>query len=185
MTLIPYRDRRSAGQLLADNLHHHFRQENLCVLALPRGGVPVAYEVASALEASLDVFLVRRLTMLSQPELAIGALATGGVCLLNSDILQENGIATSDIEAAVEKERPELERLERALRMNRPPQELRNRPIILIDDGLATGVSMRAAIAALRAQGPSSITVAVPVGSRSACEQIAAETRGIYLSAHS
>ena len=175
MTLIPYRDRRSAGQLLADQLRHHFRKEALCLLALPRGGVPVAYEVACALRAPLDVFLVRRLAMPTEPELAIGAITTGNVCVLNSDVLQENGIEISDIEDAVEVERRELERLQQLFRGPRPAEDVRQRPVILVDDGLATGVNMRAAIAVLRAQGPTSITVAVPVGSRTACEQISTE----------
>lgn len=142
---------------------------------MPRGGVPVGFEIATALSAMLDVFIVRRLSMPSQPEVDIGAIASGGVCVLNSDILQENGIHTSDIEQAVEKERSELERLQRRFRGDRPPLEVRGHPVLLVDDGLSGASTMRAAIAALRAQGPAWIGVAVPVGAREACEQIAAE----------
>lgn len=113
--------------------------------------------------------------MSTEPELAIGAITTGNVCVLNSDVLQENGIEISDIEDAVEEERRELERLQQLFRGPRPAEDVRQRPVILVDDGLATGVNMRAAIAVLRAQGPTSITVAVPVGSRTACEQISSE----------
>ncbi len=173
---IPYRDRQSAGQFLADKLRQQTGQPGLCVLALPRGGVPVAIEVARVLQAPLDVFLVRRLAMPSQPSVTIGAIASGGVCVLNSDILQENGIRTSDIDEAVENERAKLERLERIYRGERPPLSVRGRPVLLIDDGLPQATNMRAAIAALRTQSPLSIGVAVPVGSREACEQIAAET---------
>jgi putative phosphoribosyl transferase len=180
MPLIPYRDRRSAGQVLAEKLRHHAGQPDLCVLALPRGGVPVAYEVASALGAMLDVFVVRRLSMPMQPEVAIGAIATGGVCVLNSDILQENGIHTTDIDEAVEKERVELERQQRIFRGARAPLEVRGRPVLLIDEGLASASIMRAAIAALRAQGPLSVGVAVPVGAREACEQVAAEAEEFF-----
>jgi predicted phosphoribosyltransferase len=137
---------------------------------LPRGGVPVAVEVARALRVPLDVFLVRKLGLPGQEELAMGAIASGGILVLNQEILRHLHVPPSLIDAVAAKERAELERRERLYRGDRPPPEVRGRTVILIDDGLATGSSMRAAIAALRERQPARIVVAVPVGAAETCE---------------
>jgi predicted phosphoribosyltransferase len=141
------------------------------VLALPRGGVPVASEVARALGAPLDVFLVRKLGVPGHKELALGAIATGGVLLLNEEIVRGLGIPPRVIDRVAAEERAELERRESAYRDDRPPPEVRDRIVILIDDGLATGASMRAAVAALRQMRPARIVVAVPIAAPSTCEE--------------
>jgi putative phosphoribosyl transferase len=165
-----YRNRAAAGRILARRLRHYARRPDVLVLALPRGGVPVAYEVARALGAPLDVFLVRKLGVPGQEELAMGAIATGGVRVLNDDVVHALQVPEEVIESVAESEWRELERRERAYRDDRPLPDLRGRTVILIDDGLATGTTMRAAVAALRRQGPRSIVVAVPVASVSSCE---------------
>ena len=134
------------------------------MLALPRGGVPVAYEVARALHAPLDVFLVRKLGLPGREELAMGAIASGGVRVLNEDVVRALRIPQDVIESVVVAEQEELERRERIYRGDRPPPDVRGRTVILVDDGLATGSTMRAAVAALRRQGPARIVVAVPIG---------------------
>jgi predicted phosphoribosyltransferase len=141
------------------------------VLALPRGGVPVASEVARALNAPLDVFLVRKLGVPGQEELAMGAIATGGVRVLNEDVVRALQIPDEVIDAVAETQWRELGRRERSYRDDRPPPDVRGRTVILIDDGLATGSTMRAAVAALRQQGPARVVVAVPVASASTCEE--------------
>jgi erythromycin esterase-like protein/predicted phosphoribosyltransferase len=166
-----FRDRREAGRLLATKLTAYANRPDVVVLALPRGGVPVAYEVARALDAPLDVFVVRKLGVPGHEELAMGALATGGVRVLN-EVVQHLGIPSTLIEAVTNHELTELERRERLYRGNRPPLDVRNRTVILVDDGLATGSTMRAAVRALRQQQPASIVVAVPVAAPESCEEL-------------
>jgi predicted phosphoribosyltransferase len=166
-----FQDRRSAGKQLAARLLHYRDNPEVLVLALPRGGVPVAYEVARELHVPLDVFVVRKLGVPGHEELAMGAIASGGVQVLNQDVLGELRISQLDIEAAALRETLELERRERDYRNGRPPLEVHGRTAILIDDGLATGATMRAAIAALRQRDAGKIVVAVPVAAaRTSCE---------------
>ena len=164
-----FRDRRGAGQQLAGELGAFAHRPDVVVLGLPRGGVPVAYEVARALGAPLDLFLVRKLGVPGHEEYAMGAIATGGVRVLNSDVIRALGIPPSVVEAVTARERRELERRERAYRRGRVPQDLRGRVVIVVDDGLATGATMVAAVAALRAHQPREIVVAVPVAAPEAC----------------
>lgn len=144
------------------------------MLALPRGGVPVAYEVARSLHAPLDVFLVRKLGLPGYPELAMGAIASGGLRILNDDIVAWQHIAPDVIDRVAAEEQAELERRERAYRGGAPPMALRDRVVVLVDDGLATGASMRAAVGAVRQQQPARVVVAVPVGSPDTCRELAA-----------
>jgi predicted phosphoribosyltransferase len=169
-----FRDRREAGQRLAERLKLVHDWRDPVVLALPRGGVPVAYEVALALGAPLDVFLVRKLGVPGHEELAMGAIATGGVRVLNEDVVASLGVPLAHIEAVTAREQQELERRERAYRGERPPLMLRGRSVIMIDDGLATGATMRAAVVAARQQEPDRITVAVPVAASAACADLGA-----------
>jgi putative phosphoribosyl transferase len=141
------------------------------VLGLPRGGVPVAFEVARALDAPLDVFLVRKLGAPGHEELAMGAIASGGVVVVNDDVVRALKIAPEDVMAEVENEREELTRRESTYRNGRPPLDVRGKTVILVDDGLATGSTMRAAVTALRQKEPERIVVAVPVGAASTCEE--------------
>ncbi|GAB3345569.1 phosphoribosyltransferase [Lysobacter tyrosinilyticus] len=164
-----FRDRRHAGTLLAQVLSHYAGRDDVVVLALPRGGVPVAYEVAQALHAPLDVFLVRKLGVPGQEELAMGAIASGGVRVLNESIVQSLRNGMTHVEAVAAREQQELERREHAYRGDRPALELDGRTAIVIDDGLATGATMRAAVKALRAWHPARVVVAVPVGAGEAC----------------
>jgi predicted phosphoribosyltransferase len=170
----PFRDRREAGRVLASLLKSYAGRDDVVVLALPRGGVPVAYEVASALGAPLDVFLVRKLGTPGHRELAMGAIASGGVRVLNDDVVRWYGIPESAIESVAREEAAELERRERAYRDGRPAPDLANRIVILVDDGLATGSTMRAAAQAVRLHRPARVVVAVPVGARQTCSEIAA-----------
>ena len=142
------------------------------VLALPRGGVPVAFEVAHALRAPLDVLVVRKIGAPGHPEFAIGAIAGGGISVLDEHFIAVNRIPPTVVEAIVQRERAEVARRERAYRPNRPPIAVRERVVIVVDDGLATGSTMHAAVLALRRQHPARIVVAVPVGSRRACEAL-------------
>src|SRR5919109_594921 len=160
--MIPFRNRRDGGKKLAQKLLHYANHPDVIVLALPRGGVPVAYEVALALNAPLDIYIVRKLGLPGHEELAIGAIASGGVRVLNDDIVRSLSIPQAMIDAVARRELEELERRERAYRGDRRPPEIRNRTVILIDDGLATGASMRAAVAGIRTQNPDRIVVAVP-----------------------
>ena len=168
-----FRDRADAGRRLAAKLSAYAGRPDVLVLALPRGGVPVAYEVAQALGAPLDVFLVRKLGVPGREELAMGAMATGGVRVINEDVVRTLGIPDDVIDAVAEKERRELARRERAYRDDRPPPDVRGKIVLLVDDGLATGSTMRAAIAALRRMHPARIVVAVPVGSVETCAEMA------------
>src|SRR5437763_12482677 len=157
-------DRAEAGRQLAEKLEKYAGLDDVIVLGLPRGGVPVAYKVAKRLRAPLDVFLVRKLVVPGCEELAAGAIASGGVRVLNEDVMRAIPHAEETIEAATTRETAELERRAQEYRDGRPAPELRDRVVILIDDGLATGATMRAAVKALRHSGAAKIVVAVPVG---------------------
>ena len=158
-----FRDRTEAGQLLAEKLRSYERDVDALVLALPRGGVPVAYEVAMSLKLPLDVFVVRKLGLPGYRELAMGAIASGGVRVLHDDVLRAVPDAAAMVAQVTTQETQELERRERDYRGERPPPEVTGRAVVLIDDGLATGATMLAAIAALRKKAPAKIVVAVPV----------------------
>src|SRR5438132_6420223 len=166
-----FRDRHEAGRLLAEKLTAYAGRPEVIVLALPRGGVPVAYEVARALRAPLDIFLVRKLGLPGHEELAMGAVASGGIRVLNEEVVRALRIPEEVIDEVAAVELEELERRERLYRGDRPPPDVRGRTVILIDDGLATGSTMRAAIAALRQQHPARIVVAVPVGAPETCAE--------------
>jgi putative phosphoribosyl transferase len=166
-----FADRREAGIELALKLAKYAGRHDVVVLALPRGGVPVAAEIAEALGAPLDIFLVRKLGLPQHPELAMGAIASGGVRVLNTDVVDWYGIPDYAINAVAAHEQAELERRERAYREGRPLIDLRDRIVILVDDGLATGSTMKAAVEAVRKHRPARVIVAVPVGSPSACAE--------------
>jgi predicted phosphoribosyltransferase len=167
-----FADRTEAGRLLAEKLGEYADRDDVIILGLPRGGVPVAYEVAKRLRASLDVFVVRKLGVPGFEELAAGAIASGGVRVLNEDVVRAIPHAEEAIEAVTTRETAELERREQLYRAGRPAPELRDRVVILIDDGLATGATMRAAVKALRESGAAKIIVAVPVGPPDTCREI-------------
>ena len=169
-----FRDRKAAGQELGKRLAA-YRGRDAIVLALPRGGVPVAFEVALALQAPLDVIVVRKLGVPGHEEYAMGALASGGIRLLNDAVVRELGISAAAIERVVLAEHTELQRRERLYRGNRPPPEVRGRTAILVDDGLATGSTMLVAVRALRAQQPARIAVAVPIAAADTCESLRSE----------
>ncbi len=169
---LPFHDRRDAGRQLANELEEYANRGDLIVLALPRGGVPVAAEIAARLNAPLDVFTVRKLGVPGHSELAMGAIAPGGVQVLSSDLIDALGIAAPLVAQVAARERLELERRDRAFRGDRPALALRDRIVVLVDDGLATGSTMEAAIVALRQLQPATIVVAVPVGARESCDRI-------------
>jgi putative phosphoribosyl transferase len=174
-----FRDRRHAGQVLGWRLVEvgvleRFPEPRL-VLGLPRGGVPVAGEVARILAAPLDVFLVRKLGVPGQEELAMGAIASGGTRVLNDMVIERLGVSPAEVEAVARAEAELLARRERAYRDDRPPSTIRGSTVILVDDGLATGASMRAALRAVRAQEPAGVIVGVPVGSPETCRQLCSE----------
>lgn len=166
-----FRDRYEAGRFLAAKLKPLAGDPDTIVLALPRGGVPVAYEIARELEAPLDIFIVRKLGAPIYEELAMGAISSGGVRVLNDDVIRRLGITPRMIEAVAAEEGRELARREREYRRDREPLRIQGRNVILVDDGLATGASMRAAVQALRKQSPRRIIVAVPVGAAETCEK--------------
>ncbi len=168
-------NRTEAGRLLAEKLVKYAGRDDVIVLGLPRGGVPVAFEVAQRLGAQLDVFVVRKLGVPGFEELAAGAIASGGVRVLNEDVTRAIPHADEMIEAVTVRETAELERREQIYREGRPPPELRDRIVILVDDGLATGATMRAAVKALRQRGAAKIVVAVPVGPPDTCREIERE----------
>jgi predicted phosphoribosyltransferase len=172
MTPPYFRDRSEAGRLLAQKLLAYANRPDVLVLALPRGGVPVAYEVARALDAPLDVFLVRKLGVPGYEELAMGAVATGGVRVLNDQIVNTLRIPSYVIDAVAAWEQQELARRERVYRGERPPPDVHGRTVILVDDGLATGATMHAAITALRQQQPARIVVAVPTAAAETCDEL-------------
>ncbi len=178
-----FRDRHDAGRHLATALEQYANDPNVVVLALPRGGVPVAYEVARALHAPLDVFVVRKLGAPGQEELALGAIASGGVRVLNQEAVDLLGIKPEDIDRIAARELAELERRERQYRGDRPPVEVRNRIVILVDDGLATGSSMRAAAATLLRMGPRKLIVAVPVAAPQSCADLRVQVDDIVCGA--
>jgi len=167
-----FRDRREAGQLLATKLTAYANRPEVLVLALPRGGVPVAYEVARALGSPMDIFLVRKLGIPGYEELAMGAIATGGVRVLNEDLVSGLRIPDYIIDEVAASEQQELMRRERLYRGDRPAPNVRGRTVILVDDGLATGATMLAAVKALRQQQPARIVVAVPTAAPETCEQL-------------
>ena len=169
----PFADRQEAGVELASKLHKYRGRHDVVVLALPRGGVPVAFEIAEALDAPLDIFVVRKLGMPGHPEFAIGAIASGGVRVLSDDAIRWYGITDAAVEAVARQELAELERREREYRQGRPLTDLRDRIVILVDDGLATGSTMRAAVQAVRAHHPARVVVAVPVGAPGTCDEFA------------
>lgn len=170
-----FRDRQHAGRILAGKLQHYAGRPDVVVLGLPRGGVPVALEVARALQAPLDVFVVRKLGVPGHRELAMGAIASGGVRVLNDSVVRQLGIPERVLDEVTEEERIELERRERLFRGGRPAPVLEGRVAILVDDGLATGSTMRAAVAALRKLQPARIVVAVPVGAAETCAEFRRE----------
>jgi putative phosphoribosyl transferase len=170
-----FRDRADAGRYLGEALSEYARRDDVVVLALPRGGVPVGFEVARALEAPLDVFVVRKLGVPGHEELAFGAVASGGARILNRDVIRHIGLSSDVIDAVSERERAELARRERLYRGDRPDRRLAGKTVIVVDDGLATGASMRAAIAAVRAQSPARIVVAVPTAALDTCAALSAE----------
>ena len=179
----PYRDRAHAGQVLAERLRHYAGRTDVIVLALPRGGVPVGHEVARALQAPLDVFVVRKLGVPGHEELAMGAIASGGVRVINDSALAGLDIDEDTIDAVARREQEELDRRERRYRQGRPPPDVAGKVAILVDDGLATGATMRAAVAALRRHRPSRIVVAVPAAARPTCDQLAGEVDEIVAAA--
>jgi predicted phosphoribosyltransferase len=167
----PFADRAEAGRILAGKLEAYAGRDDVLVLALPRGGVPVAYEVARALGAPLDVFLVRKLGAPGQEELAMGAIASGDVVVINEDVVKALKVPPEIVESRIVGQRKELARRESIYRGDRPPLEVQGRTVILIDDGLATGSTMRAAVTALQRQQPARIVVAVPIGAASTCAE--------------
>lgn len=170
-----FKNRSEAGRFLAQNLEEYTNNPSVVVLALPRGGVPVAYEVADALKAPLDIFVVRKLGVPGHDELAMGAIATGGIRVLNSRVVDYLDISDETIEAATRREQRELQRRERLYRGPRRAIDVQGKTVIIVDDGMATGSTMRAAVRALRQQKPEKIIVAVPVGARETCESFAKE----------
>jgi putative phosphoribosyl transferase len=172
---LPFRDRPQAGQLLSKKLAGYANREDVIVLALPRGGVPVAREIARSLRTPLDVFLVRKLGVPGQEELAMGAIASGGVRILNQDIVQAMAIPTHVIDSVTATEVQELARRERLYRGDRPAPDVMSRTVILVDDGLATGATMRAAVAALRRMKPKRIVIAVPIAAVPTRQEFARE----------
>ncbi len=168
-------NRAEAGRRLAEKLEQYAGRDDVIVLGLPRGGVPVAYQVAQRLGVPLDVFIVRKLGVPGFEELALGAIASGGVRVLNDDVVRALPNANELVESVTARETAELQRREQAYRDGRPPPELRGRVVILVDDGLATGATMRAAVAALRQLGAAKIVVAVPVGAADTCRELEEE----------
>ena len=170
-----FRDREEAGRALAAELAGYAGRGDVLVLALPRGGVPVGYEVAQALGAPLDVFMVRKLGVPGHEELAMGALASGGIRVLNDSVVQQLRIPETIIDEAARREEAELDRRERAYREGRPAPDARGKTVILVDDGLATGATMRAAARALRQMDPARLVVAVPVAAGETCDDLRRE----------
>jgi len=173
--LTQFRDRKEAGKLLAAQLAAYANQQDLIVLALPRGGVPVGFEIAQALHAPLDVIVVRKLGVPGQEELAMGAIATSGIRILNKDVVQFLNIPDEVVDHVTAQELKELERRERLYRGERPAYDVGGRTIILVDDGIATGATMHAAVAAIKQRQPTRIIIAVPTAAPSTCDEFAME----------
>jgi predicted phosphoribosyltransferase len=178
-----FRDRRDAGRALARLLDHYRSRGDVVVLALPRGGVPVGHEVATALGVPLDVFIVRKLGVPGHQEVAMGAIASGAAVVINDDVVRGLGITPAVIERVSHRESEELERRERLYREDAPPPDVGGKVAILVDDGLATGASMRAAVVALRRLRPARIVVAVPAAPASTCRELAAEVDEVVCAA--
>ncbi len=173
--MVLFKDRTDAGKKLAYELSNYSGREDVIILALPRGGVPVAFEVAKKLGVELDVFIVRKLGAPGYEELAMGAIATGGIRVLNNDVIDSLKVSPKLIESVALSEQIELDRREQLYRKGKPPIDLENKTVILVDDGLATGATMKAAVQALRTKDPLQIIVAVPAASPEACEDLASE----------
>ena len=171
-TELAFQDRASAGRVLADRLAKYAGSPEVVVLALPRGGVPVGFQVARSLGAPLEVLSVRKLGVPGREELAMGAIASDGTQVINRTVVRELGITEDKLQAVAATESQELERRERTYRDQRPPPELTGKVVIVVDDGLATGATMWAAVAAIRRQQPARVLVAVPVGAASTCQQL-------------
>src|SRR5579883_258629 len=167
-----YIDRREAGRILANHLEKYTNRPDVIVLALPRGGVPVAYEIANVLSAPLDVFIVRKLGVPGHEELAMGAIAMGGAVVFNEEIVSDLHIPQTAIDHVIDSEQQELQRRERVYRGDRPFPTLQDKIVILVDDGIATGATMRAAIKAIYQQQPASVIMAVPVAEITTCEMM-------------
>lgn len=178
-----FRNRIQAGQTLAGQLARYAGRPDVLVLGLPRGGLPVAYKVALALKAPLDVFVVRKLGVPGHEELAMGAIATGDTRVLNAEVVQRLEISAQAIDKVTAREQRELKRREAAYRGGRPPPSVAGRTVILVDDGLATGSTMRAAVASVRQQGPARIVVAVPVASSIAFDDLRREADEVVCTA--
>lgn len=172
---IRYTDRKQAGILLAQKLAAYAGRHDVIVLALPRGGVPVAFEIARALQAPLDVLLVRKLGVPGHEEYAMGAIATGGICILQSDVIRQLAIPQASVDDLVQRKQEELAQRERLYRSNRPAPKLEGSIVIVVDDGLATGSTMLAAIHALRQARPARMIIAIPVGARESVARLQAE----------
>jgi predicted phosphoribosyltransferase len=167
-----FNDRSDAGRSLARNLQSYKNRPDVIILALPRGGVPVAFEVARELKAPLDVFIVRKLGVPGHEELGMGAIATGDVRVVNESIVRDLGISREVLDLVTAREREELERREQLYRGDRPPARVQGETVIVVDDGLATGFSMKAAVTALRHQHPARLIVAVPTAPVETCEEL-------------
>lgn len=178
-----FKDRHHAGQVLARQLSRYAHRADVLVLALPRGGVPVGFEIARALGVGLDVFIVRKLGVPGQEELAMGAIASGGGIVLNEEVVVQLGISQETIDSVAAAELLELQRREKAYRGERPPLNVAGKTLILVDDGLATGASMRAAAEALKQQGPARLIVAVPVSAKEVCRRLAHEVDEVVCAA--
>lgn len=170
-----YEDRHEAGECLGSALKAYSDRDDVLVLALPRGGVPVAFEVARALDAPLDVFMVRKLGSPGQSELAMGAIASGGIRVMNDEIVRMLGLSDDAIARVMRREQQEIERREASYRKDLPPLEAKGKTVILVDDGVATGATMRAAVLAARQLEPARLIVAVPTAAREACELLEGE----------
>jgi len=175
MSIRGFYDRKDAGRQLATRLMPYANRPDVLVLALPRGGVPVGYEIARALHVPLDVIVVRKLGIPGHEELAMGAIATGGVRIINTTIIEQLGISSEMIDQVALYEQQELERRERLYRGDRPPYDVHNRIVILVDDGIATGATIRAAATAIRQQNPRRVIIAVPVAAFETCLEFARE----------